>query len=149
MLKSTTLFYEIESTKVIIETIKNLMGPVSGLMAVLWTIMYTFCTLGSIFFGGKIRPDRSAIAHDASLPPDYWLMNFNDTFSGYITLFCLMVVNNWFIIVDMYIDVVGNQAAVRGFFIVFYYFGVTIGLNIVIAFAIDMFGAVENLEETK
>ena len=37
----------------------------------------------------------------------------------------------------------------RYFFIVFYYYGVIIGLNIIIAFAIDMYSAVQRLEDQK
>ena len=37
----------------------------------------------------------------------------------------------------------------RYFFVIFYYFGVIIGLNIIIAFAIDMYATVQRLEETE
>ena len=46
----------------------------------------------------------------------------------------------------MYVDT-SETKNVRIFFIIFYYLSVVIGLNIVIAFAIDMFGAIERLEE--
>jgi hypothetical protein len=45
----------------------------------------------------------------------------------------------------MYVDVTGSKLT-RVFFITFYYLSVVIGLNIVIAFAIDMFGSIERLE---
>jgi hypothetical protein len=73
-------------------------------------------------------------------------MNFNDLTLSMLTLFTLIIVNNWFVIVDMYADVSGNNI-VRVYFIVFYYFGVMVGINIVIAFAIDMFGAVTRMSE--
>lgn len=43
----------------------------------------------------------------------------------------------------------GGQLIWRYFFVIFYYFGVIIGLNIIIAFAIDMYAAVVRLEEQK
>ena len=58
-------------------------------------------------------------------------MNFNDLTLSMLTLFTLIIVNNWFVIVDMYADVSGNNI-VRVYFIVFYYFGVMVGINIVI-----------------
>ena len=62
----------------------------------------------------------------------------------------LMVVNNWYVIVAMCVDVIGgNPWKTRIYFIFFYYFGVIIGLNIVIAFAIDMYAAVSRLEDQK
>lgn len=67
--------------------------------------------------------------------------------SSYITLFILIVVNNWYVIVQMCVDIKGGALMYRVFFIVFYYFGVIIGLNIIIAFAIDMYAAVDRLEK--
>ena len=58
----------------------------------------------------------------------------------------MIVVNNWFVIVAMYVDVMGSKAY-RFYFVVFYYFGVIIGLNIIIAFAIDMYSAVQRLDD--
>jgi hypothetical protein len=65
--------------------------------------------------------------------------------SSLVTLFALMVVNNWYEIVDMYVTVLSN-VQVRWFFILFYYFGVLIGVNIIIGFAIDMYSAVTRIE---
>lgn len=76
-------------------------------------------------------------------------MNFNDLLSAYITLFVLIVVNNWYVIVAMCVDIKGGATIYRYFFVIFYYFGVIIGLNIIIAFAIDMYAAVQRLEEQK
>ena len=67
--------------------------------------------------------------------------------SSIITLFVLIVVNNWYVIVAMCVDIKGGNLFVRYFFVIFYYFGVIIGLNIIIAFAIDMYAAVQRLEE--
>ena len=69
--------------------------------------------------------------------------------SSYVTLFILIVVNNWYVIVQMCVDIKDGNLIYRYFFIIFYYFGVIIGLNIIIAFAIDMYAAVQRLEETK
>ena len=76
-------------------------------------------------------------------------MNFNDLMSSYVTLFVLIVVNNWYVIVQMCVDIMGGALIYRYFFVIFYYFGVIIGLNIIIAFAIDMYAAVERLEKQK
>ena len=45
----------------------------------------------------------------------------------------------------MYEDVLDTKL-VRIYFITFYYFGVIIGMNIILAFAIDMYGAVIRME---
>ena len=49
----------------------------------------------------------------------------------------------------MCVDIKGGNVYYRYYFITFYYFGVIIGLNIIIAFAIDMYAAVQRLEEKK
>jgi hypothetical protein len=58
-----------------------------------------------------------------------------------VTLFVLLVVNNWFLITAMYVQATGTAWA-RLYFILFYYFAVIVMLNIVVAFAIDMYGSV-------
>lgn len=76
-------------------------------------------------------------------------MNFNDFLSSMLTLFALMVVNNWMVIVDLYVQVSDDNNWVRVFFCLFFYFSVIIGINIVVAFAIDMYSSVERLDEER
>lgn len=38
------------------------------------------------------------ITHDDSIPDNYVLNNFNDLATSFVTLFMLMVVNNWMLI---------------------------------------------------
>jgi two pore calcium channel protein len=54
-----------------------------------------FNLVGIRCFGGKIRFDSPGIIRNSGIPDDYSLDNFNDFFSGFVTLFELMVVNNW------------------------------------------------------
>ena len=147
MLKLLTLLYEVEVMRIIFETLKNLLGPLNNLVIVMMTIFYVFAQCGMLMFGGKIRSDSPEIVHDSSIPDNYYLMNFNDLCSAYVTLFVLIVVNNWYVIVAMCVDIKGGNTLYRYFFVVFYYFGVIIGLNIIIAFAIDMYAAVQRLEQ--
>ena len=58
-----------------------------------------------------------------------------------------MIVNNWFVQVAMYVDVMGGNTYYRFYFCLFYYFAVVIGINIVVAFAIDMYSSIERLEQ--
>jgi hypothetical protein len=60
-----------------------------------------------------------------------------------------MIVNNWYVVVQQFVDVLNGNTLYRIYFIVFYYFGVVIGLNIVVAFAIDMYAAVRRLEQQR
>ena len=76
-------------------------------------------------------------------------MNFNDFISSFITLFALMVVNNWFVIVKMDVEAVNNQTYLRFFFILFWYFSVVIGINLVVAYVLDMYSSIERLEKER
>ena len=49
----------------------------------------------------------------------------------------------------MFIDVCGGNLAYRVYFILFYYFGVIMCINILVSFAIDMYNAVSRLDEQK
>ena len=76
-------------------------------------------------------------------------MNFNDMISAFYTMFALMIVNNWYVIVDIYIIEKDNDTTYRLFFVVFYYFAVIIGSNIFVAFILDMYDAVITMEEER
>lgn len=97
------LFYEIKVTRIIVETIRNLIQPLLNLAGVLFTIYYVFALMGMLFFGGTIKKNAPFITEDSGIPDTYHLMNFNDMCSSYMTLFALMVVNNWMVITQMYV----------------------------------------------
>ena len=59
-----------------------------------------------------------------------------------------MIVNNWLDIVEVYVDVMGTDW-VKWYFIGFYYFSVIVGINIVVAFSIDMYDSVSRLDEER
>lgn len=75
-------------------------------------------------------------------------MNFNDIVSSFVTQFALVVVNNWYVSVNANTAVVGSNWYTL-YFLVFYYFGVLVGVNILVSFAIDMYTAVSRLDEIK
>ena len=146
MMKLLTLLYEIKVMKIIIETMRNLMGPLLHLSGVMFTIFYVFTLGGLFFFGGKVQKNMDVISNNGGIPDNYHLMNFNDMMSSFITLFALMVVNNWFVIVNMYVAIMDDNKYYRVFFILFYYAAVVVGVNIIVAFAMDMYSSVERLD---
>jgi hypothetical protein len=96
-LKLLTLLYEIKVMRIIIETIRNMLVPLLYLMGVLLIIYYIFAMIGIAFFGGQIRKNLPTLLNDQEIPDDYHLLNFNDLLSSIVTLFTLMVVNEWMI----------------------------------------------------
>jgi hypothetical protein len=76
-------------------------------------------------------------------------MNFNDMLAGFYTMFALMIVNNWYVIVDIYIIETNDTYSYRLLFVAFYYFAVIIGSNIFVAFILDMYDAVLTMEDER
>lgn len=146
MLKILSLLYEIRTMRIIIETIRNLIKPLLNLYGILFTLYYTFALIGMLLFGGKLTRININLALESSIPDNYHLMNFNDFCSSLVTLFCLMIVNNWMDIAEMFAIVMGQNQFYKIYFALFYYFSVIIGINIAVAFAIDMYSSVERLD---
>ena len=111
----------------------------------MYTIFYLFGILGIFLFGGLVKTTSPEIIYNDSTPDLYVLNNFNDLASAFVTLFELMVVNNWQVTAYMYVALTNNSYMLF-YFVFFYYFCVLIGINIVIAFAIDMFNSIVRLD---
>lgn len=148
MMKCLPLIYEVDVMRVIIETLRNLMTPLSGLFIIVVCIFYMFAIIGMFLFGGKIMLDSPQILNNPDVPMDFVLMNFNDILSSFCTEFALVVVNNWYVAVNANIAVAGSNWYSL-YFLVFYYFGVLVGVNILVSFAIDMYTAVSRLDQIK
>lgn len=67
------------------------------------------------------------------------MMNFNDFPAALVTLFHIMVVNNWYVTANMYYYVMGNSTWPIFFFMLFWVMTVLIMLNLVIAFVLDIY----------
>lgn len=104
------------------------------------TVYYIFSVLGMEIFGGKINKDLTPALANAGISSTYIFNSFNDFGSGLVTLFELMIVNNWQFIVGMYETAMGTTY-VRWYFVFFYFFSVSVVLNIVVAFALDMYNS--------
>lgn len=138
---------EHENTKLIMETFVNLISPMMGLCHVVFTIFLFFGIIGELLFGGKINADSMV---NIEAPPLYKMMNFNDMPSAMITLFALMLVNNWQDITRMLVaSTINNREEYWLFFMLFYYCSVVIGMNIFIAFILDMYDSVLNMDRKR
>ena len=93
-------------------------------------------------FGGQLT-DKTYI--ESGAPSFYYLMNFNDFGSSLVTLFHQMVVNNWFVTVNMYASMADTglgRAGTRLFFISIWIVIVLIQMNILIAIVLEIYGSV-------
>ena len=57
VLRLLTMLSEFTRFRVIIETLKNLMGPFWTILCVMFTIFYVFGLIGEFLYGGIIRSD--------------------------------------------------------------------------------------------
>jgi len=131
------LLQEIRAFRLIYETMRRFVLPFYVLLICLYIIYYVFAIIGMNVFGGIVTTGSPQIT-DTSVPPLYYLNNFNDFGASIITLFGQMVVNNWFVTVGMYVDITGTKLT-RLYFVLFFLLSVVVVLNIVVAFAIEMY----------
>ena len=94
-----------------------------------------------LLFGGRLTYAEYAKIGSVSGLPYYYLMNFNDFFSAMIVLFQQMVVNNWWVVVDM-TSAYAPQPGwfVKCFFILFWIVIVLVMVNIIISIVLEIHG---------
>ena len=98
ILRLTIYLEEIKTFRIIVETLKALLSPFWSMITVIFSIFYVYAFMGIIIFGGKVSYDSAEIALNNEVSTAYWaLNNFNDFLSAFVTLFELMIVNNWMI----------------------------------------------------
>ena len=92
-LRPLRLLASLRGFQLITRRIGRLLPALSGLVGALLAIFFIYAQLGVALFGGHFRitdwPSDKA-------PDNYVLRNFNDVGMALITLFELLVVNNWY-----------------------------------------------------
>lgn len=144
VLLSVTRFYrffrlilKITYIKVIYMSLVEFFPYIKTIFFTLGLMFFFFYGLGNHIFGGHLNESQRHKLEDTKLPGDYIYNNFNDAQSGIILLFELIVVNNWMVNAAVHVTVMNNNHFYRIFFIIWYFFGVILAVNIVVAFIID------------
>jgi hypothetical protein len=132
--------------RIVFEAMRQMIIPLCKLLVVQLLIYYIFALFGMLMFGGKITLNNPYIVNSTGIPNSYVMQNYNDFISAMITLFSLMVVNNWMVQVQMVVGLMEGNRYYRIYFILFFYISVIIGINIVVAFILDMYSSVENID---
>ena len=122
---------QIKRYRAICATSIQLLPAAMDLIIIMFCVMYLFAAVGIQLFGGKIHRLNPLLSHTTFAQNNYFANNFNDMFSSFITLFELLVVNNWYVIADGHVLVTSKNA--RMFFLAFYFVGVVLMLNLVVA----------------
>lgn len=101
-LKILLILQELVDFRLIADTFKALVNPFLVLLLTLFCIYYIWAMIGDRLFGGKVFNNNLLILSNTSVPDNFTLMNMNDFTASFITLFALMIVNNWFVVVGVY-----------------------------------------------
>jgi two pore calcium channel protein len=112
----------------------------------MYTVYYVFAQVGMLLWASKITTVSAQI--NFTTPPLYYLMNFNDFFMSLVTLFHIMIVNNWYVTCNMYCYVMQSNWPIL-YFMSFWTITVFIMLNLVIAFVIDIYESTEKETEAE
>ena len=124
--------------------------PFLTIMFSLYSVMFFFAVIGEFFFSGLITISSVKNA-DIEASKMYFLINFNDLYASMITLFHILVVNNWNETTEMYC-VVGQSTWPRMYFTTFWIICTLIMLNIVVSFVLEIYGSIGDemeIEERK
>ena len=77
----------------------------------------------------------------------YYQLNFNDSLSSLLTLFCVLNSNNWNSYCDMYSELNGGSQVPYYYFTLYYILSIFIMLNIVVSFIMEIYSVV--LDDSK
>eukprot|EP00041_Stephanoeca_diplocostata_P023758 m.590198 g.590198 ORF g.590198 m.590198 type:complete len:927 (-) comp22376_c0_seq10:1032-3812(-) len=122
----------------------------------LFCVYYAFAITGMTFLGNTASNCPSDASSPCGTPyadipgmsyGHYQEMNFNDVWSSYVTLFTLMVVNDWN-------NTMGGHAVMattwsRAFFMLFYVFTVLIVVNVILSYVLEMFQVVVAAQQAR
>lgn len=146
------IFHTINRFRVVINTILHILPSMATYGGVLLVFYYFFAIIGMEIFQGKISfhgydEDGQSVADkfcgnsrlkESEFYRDHYCRNnFNDLVSSMVTLFELMVVNQWHVLTEGHVLVTSRVA--RIFFFVFHFLCVIVVLNIFSAFVIEAF----------
>ena len=129
--------------RLIFGTARRIIPTFGTFIGMLWCIISAFAAAGVTVFGGQVHLNSTVLAgmvKTGAFPDTYYYMNFNDFPSSILTLFTLLIVNNWFLVMDGVVAVTGTQWS-RAYFVFFYVVGVMMALNLVLAIILEGFQA--------
>lgn len=102
----------------------------------LFITLLFFSAVGQMAFAGEFTEQSRDVLVRAKLNKLYVYLNFNNTLTSFNTLFTLLIVNNWNLIVYSYIAIIGNRL-VRLFFIAHYMASVLVAYNVLVVAIIE------------
>ena len=118
--------------KDVFETFGAVLPSVLAQCVVLYLIMHLFAFVGMLIWGGEVSDVFPEFAGGSKY---YSLLNFNSYAAALMTLFQLIVVNNWHVIAGGYYVISGGLCYV--YFVAFNILAVSVGVNLMTAFFLN------------
>ena len=142
--KTIELLEELEQIRVVVQTLKRMVEPITSLTCVIFLMYYIYIVIGMSYFGGLITKDADVYS-SCNLPTSsgYYLVNFNDFLSSIVSLFAFMIINNWFVMANQFVCAAGSRLYLM-YFVIFYYTIALISVNVIVSFVLDIYDSVTN-----
>jgi len=138
------LLWHIRPLRQISRVMLKLAPTYRRLAFMLLILFYVYATVGEQIFGGLIRQKSEYKLKGTDFAADqYWDLNFNDFSSGMVTLFILLIVNNWFVVANAFLILTDSNWSVI-FFVSFFLIANLIVLNILMALILDCFASIRD-----
>lgn len=115
----------------------DVLPAMAGPLLLVMTIVHVFVCLGIALWGGAI--DTEVLAANENLTPRYYLNNFNTYIQGLVTVFNILVVNDWHAIAEVFLYATrcSSPYIVYPFFVATICCAVFIMLNVITAFFVE------------
>ena len=136
VLRLTRLLIKVRLYKVIISTFFELLPSLFPLLCAFGCIVSVFATYGVQQFGGLSYRGNPRLEGTTYAEAEYYDLNLNDFPSALVMLVCQCIVNNWFVVMDGYAAMTGNEFT-RLYFISFYFIATVFVLNLVVVVILD------------
>lgn len=140
MIRVFLLFKKYNTFETFSRTFHNMKNIFYGLFSALFSFYYLFITITMFLTGGKITKD--CFEEDPSIPREYANINFNDFGSGFLSCFCLTMINNINIISKSLSY--GVSEYYQGYFALFYFISTLVILNISTTLLLEMYMSIQS-----
>jgi len=139
LIRSVRLVSESQRVTVVVRTISLMLAPFFTFLGILFVVIYFFATIGIQLYGGLIykgNPDLNNTSFATEAGVGFYANNYNDYASAMVTCWELLIVNNWYVIMDGFVAASGTQWS-RLYFVTYYVVSVIIVLNLFTSFVLE------------
>lgn len=135
--RACRLFQYIQSLRLVGTLIVRLQPTYVKITLLLLVVFYVYAMIGLQLYGGLIYEGNPSLAGTDFAESEYWKINFNDFNNSLVTLFVLMVFNNWVVIAEALVIASGWKYTSILYVLTFFFIVNLIVLNILVALILD------------